>query len=107
MKPLTDYAVAYFKKGMTVIPINPNNKRPMIKFSTEPLDSEKKVRGYWNTHPYANIALQTKIFFVIDVDRHEGGKDGVESIKALNHDEWFENTLVQKTPHNGYQYFFL
>ena len=70
MQPLTDYAVAYFKKGMTVIPINPNNKRPMIKFSTDPLDSEKKIRGYWNTHPYANIALQTKNFFVIYVDRH-------------------------------------
>lgn len=107
MQPLTDSAISYFKAGMSVVPINPRNKRPMIKFSTEPLDSEKKIRGYWNTHPYANIALQTKNFFVIDVDRHEDGKNGVESIKSLKHDEWFENTLVQKTPHNGYQYFFL
>ena len=107
MQPLTDSAISYFKAGMSVVPINPRNKRPMVKFSTDPLDSEKKIRGYWNTHPYANIALQTKNFFVIDVDRHEGGKNGVESIKSLKHDEWFENTLVQKTPHNGYQYFFL
>lgn len=107
MQPLTDSAISYFKAGMSVVPINPCNKRPMIKFSTDSLDSEKKIRGYWNTHPYANIALQTKNFFVIDVDRHEGGKNGVESIKSLKHDEWFENTLVQKTPHNGYQYFFL
>lgn len=107
MQSLTDLAVSYFKAGMTIIPISPHNKRPMIKFSTEPLNSEKKVRGYWNSHPYANIAFQTTNFFVIDVDRHEGGKDGVESIKSLNHDEWFKKTLVQKTPHNGYQYFFL
>ena len=56
MQPLTDYAVTYFKKGMTVIPINPNNKRPMIKFTAEPLDSEKKVRGYWNNrHAFFKI----------------------------------------------------
>ena len=72
MQPLTDSAISYFKAGMSVVPINPCNKRPMIKFSTDSLDSEKKIRGYWNTHPYANIALQTKNFFVIDVDIHEG-----------------------------------
>ncbi|WP_290033545.1 bifunctional DNA primase/polymerase [Ligilactobacillus cholophilus] len=107
MQSLINSAVAYFKTGMNVIPINPQNKRPMIKFTTEPLNTESKVKDYWIKYPYANIALQTKNFFVIDVDRHEGGKNGVSSIKSLHHDEWFKGTLVQKTPHNGYQYFFL
>ena len=50
--------------------------------------------------------MKTDKFFVIDVDRHGGEVDGMESIKALNHDEWFRDTLTERTAHNGFHFFF-
>lgn len=44
-------------------------------------------------------------FFVIDIDRHKDGADGVAEIKKLGHTDWFHDTLAQRT-FNGFQYFF-
>lgn len=103
MQSLVNYAKQYAEHGFSVIPTI--NKRPLIKFADrEPLTVDE-ITKFWKTHPYANIALKTDKFFVIDVDRHEDGDDGTASIKELNHPEWF-NTLCQQTAHNGYQFFF-
>ena len=103
MQSLINYAKQYAEHGFRVIPTI--NKRPLIKFADrEPLTVDE-ITKFWRTHPYANIALKTDQFFVIDVDRHEDGDDGTKAIKGLKHDDWF-NTLCQKTAHNGYQFFF-
>ena len=103
MQSLVNYAKQYAEHGFSVIPTI--NKRPLIKFADrEPLTADE-ITKFWRTHPYANIALKTEQFFVIDVDRHEDGDDGTKAIKELNHADWF-NTLCQKTAHNGYQFFF-
>ena len=103
MQSLVNYAKQYAEHGFSVIPTI--NKRPLIKFADrEPLTVDE-ITKFWKTHPYANIALKTDKFFVIDVDRHKDGDDGTASIKELNHPEWF-NTLCQQTAHNGYQFFF-
>ena len=103
MQSLVNYAKQYAEHGFSVIPTV--NKRPLIKFADrEPLTADE-ITKFWRTHPYANIALKTDQFFVIDVDRHEDGDDGTKAIKELNHADWF-NTLCQKTAHNGYQFFF-
>lgn len=65
-----------------------------------------EIRNFWKSHPYANIALKTDKFFVIDIDRHKDGADGVAEIKKLGHTDWFHDTLAQRTAHNGFQYFF-
>lgn len=103
MQSLVNFAIRYVEKGFSVIPTL--NKRPLIKFADRPALTPDEIKEFWKTHPYANIALKTDQFFVIDVDRHKDGDDGTKAIKNLNHPEWF-NTLCQKTAHNGYQFFF-
>ena len=103
MISLVNYAIQYAKKGFSVIPTV--GKKPLIKFADQPALTSEEIKEFWNMHPYANIALKTEKFFVVDVDRHPDGDDGTASIKKLNHPEWF-NTLCQKTAHNGFQFFF-
>lgn len=102
---LVNYALSYAEHGFSVIPIG-SNKRPLIKFADKPPLTNTEIREIWKKYPTANIALKTDKFFVIDVDRHGGEVDGMESIKALNHDEWFKDTLTERTAHNGFHFFF-
>lgn len=101
---LVNYALNYAQHGFSVIPIG-SNKRPLIKFANKPPLAGDEITKIWDKYPAANIALKTDNFFVIDVDRH-GKEDGMKSIKALNHDEWFKNTLTERTAHNGFHFFF-
>lgn len=100
---LVNFAVQYASKGFSVIPVV--NKQPLIKFADRKPLTTSEIKSFWLTHPYAGIALKTDKFLVVDVDRHDGGDDGTESIKGLGHNEWF-NTLCQRTAHGGYQFFF-
>ena len=100
---LVNYALNYASHGFSVIPIG-TDKRPLIKFADKPPLTGDEIKRIWQKYPTANIALKTDKFFVIDVDRHEG--DGMKSIKALNHDEWFKDTLTERTAHNGFHFFF-
>lgn len=100
---LVNFAIQYADKGFSVIPVV--NKQPLIKFADRKPLTVNEIKSFWLTHPYAGIALKTDKFFVVDVDRHDGGDDGTESIKGLGNNEWF-NTLCQRTAHGGYQFFF-
>lgn len=103
MENLVNYALQYARRGFSVIPTV--GKKPLVKFADrEPMDLEA-IQLFWDKHPYANIALKTDQFFVIDVDRHPDGDDGTQAIKELGHPEWF-NTLCQRTAHDGFQFFF-
>lgn len=102
---LVNYALSYAEHGFSVIPIG-SNKRPLIKFADKPPLSNTEIRDLWKKYPTANIALKTDKFFVIDVDRHGGEVDGMESIKKLGHDDWFKGTLTERTAHNGFHFFF-
>lgn len=102
---LVNYAVSYAEKGFSVIPIG-QNKKPLIKFANKSPLTPDEIRKVWQKYPLANIALKTDKFFVIDVDRHSGEVDGMESIKDLNHNEWFKDTLCERTAHDGFHFFF-
>lgn len=102
---LVDYAIKYSEHGFSVIPIG-QNKRPLIKFADRPSLTVKQIKQIWAKYPNANIALKTEQFFVIDVDRHGNNVDGLNSIRELNHPEWFKDTLTEKTAHGGYHFFF-
>lgn len=99
-------AIAYANHGFCVIPTIA--KKPLVKFADRPPLTEIELKKVWQENKFMpiNIALKTEQFFVVDVDRHEGGADGTASIKELNHPEWFANTLCQKTAHGGFQFFF-
>lgn len=103
MENLVNYAKSYAEHGFSVIPIV--NKRPLVKFANRPALTKEEIDAIWTKHPTASIALQTREFLVIDVDRHEGG-DGMESIKALGHNEWFKGTLCERTRSGGFHFYF-
>lgn len=105
MKNLVNYALAYQAKGLSVLPIA--GKRPLIKFADrDPLTADE-IKTIWQKHPFAQIALRTDKFFVVDIDRnHEDNVDGFNSIKQLP-TEYFPETLTQTTRHGGQQLFYL
>lgn len=105
MKNLVNYALSYAEHGFSVIPINRKDKRPLIKFANRPALTKTEIHELWKKYPLANIALKTEDFFVVDVDRH-GDVDGMKSITDLHHNEWFQNTLCEKTAHNGVHFYF-
>ena len=72
MKSLVNYAIQYAKKGFSVIPTI--GKKPLVKFADrEPLTSAE-IEKFWTSHPYANIALKTDQFFVVDVTHCANGR---------------------------------
>lgn len=105
MKNLINFALAYQAKGLSVLPIA--GKQPLIKFADrDPLTADE-IKRVWQKHPFAQIALRTDKFFVVDIDKNHGvGVDGFDSIKQLP-EEYFPATLTQTTRHGGRQLFYL
>ena len=55
MQSLVNFAKQYAEHGFSVIPTI--EKRPLVKFADrEPLTVDE-ITKFWQTHPYANIAL--------------------------------------------------
>lgn len=98
-------ALAYQKKGFSVIPINPSNKQPMIKFADKPAMTAQEIEDFWNQYPDSNIAVRTDKFFVIDVDLH-GKHNGYESLANWEHLNLITPTLQAKTASGGKHIFY-
>ncbi|ATO46088.1 hypothetical protein C5L30_000262 [Companilactobacillus farciminis] len=105
MTNLVNYALAYAKKGMSVLPMH--NKQPLIKFADKPPLTQEEIKRIWSRYPDAQLALRTINFFVIDIDEHEGGADGFKSINEFSHKNLLILTLSQKTAGGGRQLFYL
>ena len=104
MQNLMNYAIAYAKKGLSVLPMA--NKKPLIKFRDREDLTVEEIKKIWQQHPYANIALKTTNFLVVDIDQHENGANGFETLKTVP-DELLPETLSQTTKHGGRQLFYL
>ena len=105
MQNLVNYALAYQAKGLSVLPIA--GKRPLIKFADRKPLTADEIKKIWQEHPYAQIALRTDKFFVVDIDRnHDNGVDGMDSIRQQSKD-FYPETLEQSTKHGGRQLFYL
>ncbi|HEM3650007.1 TPA: bifunctional DNA primase/polymerase [Streptococcus suis] len=98
-------ALAYQKKGFSVIPISPSNKQPMIKFADKPAMTAQEIEDFWNQYPDSNIAVRTDKFFVIDVDLH-GKHNGYESLANWEHLNLLTPTLQAKTASGGKHIFY-
>lgn len=102
MKNLVNYAVAYAHKGLSVLPML--NKKPLIKFADKPALTEPEIRELWKKYPFAQIAIRTTDFFVIDIDTADAhGHDGFKSIDEYEHKDLLIPTLEQKTASGGRQ----
>ena len=108
--PNLDIALAYVRKGFTVIPCKPD-KRPYIKaWPNSGTTDDETVRRWWQTYPDAVTALPCgpNRLFVVDCDRKEGGLDGVATFEArcrdaqINLSKWF----TVETPNRGRHYYF-
>ncbi len=104
MDTLEEYAQAYAKHGMYVLPVV--NKHPIIKFADQLALSPEQIHDVWSANPQANIAVRTVQFFVVDIDKH-ADNNGFESLKDFNHPDYFPDTLTQKTRHGGAQLFYM
>ena len=102
MKNLVNYAVAYAHKGLSVLPML--NKKPLIKFADKPALTEPEIRELWKKYPFAQIAIRTTDFFVIDIDTVDAhGHDGFKSIDEYEHKDLLIPTLEQRTASGGRQ----
>lgn len=100
----------YIDKGLKIFPIVPNGKTPMIEKWQEECSSDYFQVLYWYEQcPECNWGLpctQNDIF-VLDLDRHDPEKDGVDNFgklvdKLLTDDELdYFSTCEQVTPSGG------
>lgn len=103
----------YIDKGLKIFPIVPNGKTPMIEKWQEDCSCDYFQVLYWyNSCPDCNWGLPCtpNNLFVLDLDRHDPKKDGVENFNKLINtysDLSFEtgvlelDTLKQSTPSGG------
>ena len=101
----------YIDKGLKIFPVVPNGKTPMIEKWQEDCSCDFFQVLYWYTQcPECNWGLPASEnnLFILDLDRHDKEKDGVENfiklLKKLGIDEWL--TTCQHTPSNGLHYIY-
>lgn len=102
MENLVNYAIAYANHGFSVLPMV--NKRPLIEFADQPPLTVSEIKRIWKHNPFAQIALRTIDFFVIDIDVHE--VNGYKSLKKYQHKDLIIPTLAQRTGSGGEQLFY-
>ena len=76
----------YIDKGLKIFPVIPNGKTPMIDKWQEECSSDYFQVLYWYEQcPECNWALPCtpNDIFVLDLDRHDPNKDGVENFAKL------------------------
>ena len=104
----------YIKKGIKILPIIPNKKIPMIEKWNEDCSCDRLQILYWyESNHDMNFAIPCyeNNLFVIDLDRHDPEKDGVDNFNKLINDisnlpidiDLFDycKTLIQETPSGG------
>ena len=107
----------YIDKGLKIFPIVPNGKTPLIEKWQEDCSCDFFQVLYWlNECPDCNWALPCtpNNLFVLDLDRHDPNKDGVENFSNLlekvlddteyNNFHW--TNCTQRTPSGGEHYIF-
>ena len=73
--------------GLAVFPVARDGRTPLTKHGCH--DSTKAVEGVralWGRHPTANLSVACGAVsgvLVIDLDRHDGGGDGIATMRAL------------------------
>lgn len=101
----------YIDKGLKIFPIVPNGKTPLIEKWQENCSCDFFQVLYWYENcPNCNWGLPANEngLFILDCDRHDVNKDGVENfgklLKNLNITNWL--TTCQHTPSRGMHYIY-
>lgn len=107
----------YIDKGLKIFPIVPNGKTPLIEKWQEDCSCDFFQVLYWYENcPNCNWALPCtpNNLFVLDLDRHDPNKDGVENFSNLlekvlddtEYDNFHWINCTQRTPSGGEHYIF-
>ena len=100
-------ALAYAEKGYPVFPIEPKGKAPLGQLVPNGVsnasNSFERVNYWWEKASQANIglAVEASNFIVIDLDRHPGKADGLETFEKLRGSNPFPETVCAETGGNG------
>lgn len=99
----------YIDKGIKIFPVVPNGKTPLIEKWQEDCSCDYFQVLYWyNNCPDCNWAMPATEngLFILDLDRHDPEKDGVDNfgkiLKELNIESHL--TMCQHTPSGGIHY---
>jgi len=101
----------YLRYNLKIFPVIKNGKTPIINEWNKSCSSDYLQVLYWIENARdCNWGLPCKEnnLFVLDLDRHDVEKDGVENFKKLCDDLKIElpSTLIQETPSLGQHYIF-
>lgn len=88
-----------------VLPVQPGGKRPILKDWTSKASSDSETIKHWiEKNPNANIGINPRGFFVLDVDPKNGGVDTLKELEAKHGP--LPETATQRTPSGGFHYLF-
>lgn len=101
----------YIDKGLKIFPIVPNGKTPLIEKWQEDCSCDFFQILYWYENcPNCNWGLPCtpNNLFVLDLDRHDKEKDGVENFEKIlrDLDVDYHITMCQHTPSDGIHYIY-
>jgi Bifunctional DNA primase/polymerase, N-terminal len=85
------------------------DKKPAIAGWREAATADpEQIKKWWTTHPEAvpGIELGRSGLFVVDLDRHPGGADGVAAFKTFRGNNPAPRCPTTKTPSGGYHLYF-
>ena len=102
---IIDSALQYREMGFSVIPSNPDNKSPLVKWTEfqNRLPTEREVSTWWKQYPKAMIAIVTgKVSNLFAVDCDDGS--AIEKIQTQLPDSYI--CPVAQTPRGGRHFYF-
>lgn len=99
-----DWAKASARGGISVFPVRPNAKTPLISnWQNLATQDERQIDEWWSQWPDANIGGVTDSLVVVDIDKRNGGE---ETFKFFEATEDFPPTAVNKTQGGGKHYIY-
>lgn len=102
---MLEYAKAYDKLGWVVIPIKPNDKRPIIKNWSKIQSNDETLDKFKDTSNIGIIMGATSNIVCIDVDVKN--TDGVATLEKLEEQLGeLPQTVMSETPSGGIHYYF-
>jgi hypothetical protein len=102
MSPSHLAALLYANRGLKVLPIWPNSKKPMTATGHKAATSDNRIiNTWWEKCPNANVAICTNGLLVLDIDI-KGDADGYEALRDFELKcGKLPVTLNQETPSGG------
>lgn len=102
---MLEYAKAYDKLGWVVMPIKPNDKRPIIKNWSKIQSNDETLDEFKDTSNIGIIMGATSNLVCIDVDVKNA--DGVATLEKLEEQLGeLPQTVMSETPSGGIHYYF-